>query len=167
MPDYSEALFLDVANPYGVETSNLIGRRSIVVSIADQMLRAYQGDELILETPVSTGLDPNSTEVGNFHVRIKRPSQTMSGFTSSTGEVVGTGSESTPDTAGLSTYEVEDVPNVMYFDFDAEALHGAYWHNNFGNKMSHGCVNLPLDVADFLYQWAPLGTAVTVIEDSL
>ena len=92
----------------------------------------------------------------------------MSGFTSNTGEVVGVGTDSTPDsTNGLSEYEVADVPNVMYFDFDAEALHGAYWHNNFGNKMSHGCVNLPLDVAAFLYQWAPLGTAVTVTEDSL
>jgi lipoprotein-anchoring transpeptidase ErfK/SrfK len=50
----------------------------------------------------------------------------------------------------------------MYFDSDAEALHGAYWHNNFGNPMSHGCVNLPLDFAHFLYGWAPLGTMVWV-----
>jgi lipoprotein-anchoring transpeptidase ErfK/SrfK len=167
LPDYSEALFVDSQNPFGVDTTNLIGRRSIVVSIADQTLRAYQGNELILETLVSTGLDPNKTETGNFHVRIKRPAQTMSGFTSSTGEVVGVGADGTPDAEGGSSYEVEDVPNVMYFNFDAEALHGAYWHENFGNKMSHGCVNLPLDVAEFLYDWAPLGTAVTVVEDSL
>ena len=48
----------------------------------------------------------------------------------------------------------------MYFDYDAEALHGAYWHNNFGTPMSHGCVNLPLDFATWLFDWAPLGTLV-------
>jgi lipoprotein-anchoring transpeptidase ErfK/SrfK len=60
-------------------------------------------------------------------------------------------------------YRVENVPNVMYFDNLGNALHGAYWHNNFGTPMSHGCVNLPLDVAAFLYGWAPIGTPVTVI----
>jgi lipoprotein-anchoring transpeptidase ErfK/SrfK len=50
----------------------------------------------------------------------------------------------------------------MYFNYDAEALHGAYWHNNFGTPMSHGCVNLPLDMATFLFNWAPLGTMVWV-----
>ena len=165
LPEYSESLFIEVANPYGVVTNELVGRRSIIVSISDQTLHAYQGKELILETLVSTGLEPNETEIGEFHVRIKRPSQTMSGFTSVTGEVVGVGSdqEGTPEDGG-STYEVEDVPNVMYFNYQAEALHGAYWHDNFGNRMSHGCVNLPLDVAAFLYEWAPLGTAITVVE---
>jgi lipoprotein-anchoring transpeptidase ErfK/SrfK len=167
LPEYSEALFINESNPFGVDALNLTGRRQIVVSISDQTLRAYQGDTLVLETLVSTGLDPNGTETGEFHVRIKRPSQTMSGFTSNTGEVVGVGANSTPDASGnLSSYEVEDVPNIMYFNFDAEALHGAYWHDNFGNKMSHGCVNLPLDVAAFLYQWAPLGTAVTVVDET-
>jgi len=168
LPDYSESLFIDTANPFGVDTHDLTGRRHIIVSIEDQTLKAYQGDQLVLETLVSTGLEPNHTEIGNFHVRIKRESQTMTGFTSSTGEVVSVGGNepsATPD-AGLTSYEVEDVPHVMYFDFDAEALHGAYWHNNFGNRMSHGCVNLPLDVASFLFEWAPLGTAVTVIEGS-
>jgi hypothetical protein len=167
MPDYAESLFIDLDNPYGIDTRDLPGRRHIVVSIEDQTLRAYQGDELVLETLVSTGIEPNHTEVGDFHVRIKKESQTMTGFTGATGEVVSVGENqpSTPE-SNLSAYEVKDVPNVMYFDFDAEALHGAYWHNNFGNRMSHGCVNLPLDVAAFLYEWAPLGTAVTVMEQS-
>ncbi|MBN9188735.1 MAG: L,D-transpeptidase, partial [Microbacterium sp.] len=42
------------------------------------------------------------------------------------------------------------------------ALHGAYWHHNFGHRMSHGCVNMPLDVAKFVYYWAPIGTDVRV-----
>ncbi|MBA3337243.1 MAG: L,D-transpeptidase, partial [Chloroflexia bacterium] len=122
---------------------------------------------LVLQSLVSTGKDPNGTEVGDFHVRIKELEETMSGFTDATGEVVGLGDEQSelkePD-ASEERYEVADVPHVMYINFDAEALHGAYWHDNFGEKMSHGCINLPLDVAAFLFSWAPLGTEVRVIE---
>ena len=66
--------------------------------------------------------------------------------------------------ARVSGDVVEDVPDVMYINMDAEALHGAYWHNNFGQRMSHGCINQPLEFADFLYGWAPLGTVVWVHE---
>ena len=65
-------------------------------------------------------------------------------------------------TQTANTYEVSDVPHVMYINYEAEALHGAYWHNNFGQKMSHGCVNQPLDVAAFMFDFAPLGTPVNV-----
>jgi lipoprotein-anchoring transpeptidase ErfK/SrfK len=51
----------------------------------------------------------------------------------------------------------------MYFTNEGHALHGTYWHNNFGTPMSHGCVNLPMDVAEWMYDWAPEGTAVTII----
>ena len=160
LPVYSESLFITTYNPYGIDTSFLPGRRSIVVDISDQTLTAWQGDQVILQTLISTGLSPNDTEIGAFHVRMKFPEQDMQGFTNSTGEVVSVG---TTEGTGQS-YSVTDVPNVLYINFDAEALHGAYWHNNFGQRMSHGCINLPLDVAAFIYQWAPLGTAVTVIE---
>ena len=60
-------------------------------------------------------------------------------------------------------YEVDDVPYVMYFTNEGHALHGTYWHNNFGTPMSHGCVNLPMDVAEWMFRWAPEGTAVTII----
>lgn len=160
LPEYAEYLFVTDYNPYGVDTTTLPGRRYIVVDISDQTLTAYQGDQVILQTLVSTGIEPNHTEIGAFHVRMKFPVQDMTGFTSSTGEVLSVG---TTEGEGIP-YDVKDVPNVMYINYDAEALHGAYWHNNFGNRMSHGCVNLPLDVATFLYEWAPLGTAVTVIQ---
>jgi lipoprotein-anchoring transpeptidase ErfK/SrfK len=64
---------------------------------------------------------------------------------------------------GGEYYNVPDVPNVMYFTNQGHALHGAYWHNNFGNPMSHGCVNLPLDVAAWMYDWAPMGMRVTIV----
>ena len=163
LPIYSEELFVTVPNPYGVDTTQLPGRRSITVDVSEQTLTAWQGDRIILQTLVSTGLPPNNTETGAFHVRIKFEQQDMQGFTSASGEVVAVGSEDS-QAAGGERYLVEDVPNVLYINFDAEALHGAYWHHNFGNRMSHGCINLPVNVSEFLYGWAPLGTAVTVQE---
>ena len=84
----------------------------------------------------------------------------MSGFTNSSGEVTAFGTVA-PD-RNSAFYEVPDVPDVMYFSVEAAALHGCYWHNNFGYPMSHGCVNLPLDVAAWMYGWAPLGTMVWI-----
>jgi lipoprotein-anchoring transpeptidase ErfK/SrfK len=58
-------------------------------------------------------------------------------------------------------YYLENVPYVMYF-FEDYALHGAYWHNNFGYQMSHGCVNLAPSDAGWLYSWSEYGTVVNV-----
>ncbi len=58
-------------------------------------------------------------------------------------------------------YYIKDVPHVMYF-YQAYAFHGAYWHNNFGSRASHGCVNLPLTSAEWLYNWAQVGTRVEI-----
>jgi lipoprotein-anchoring transpeptidase ErfK/SrfK len=49
----------------------------------------------------------------------------------------------------------------MYF-YSGYAIHGAYWHNNFGAPMSHGCVNMTPGEAQILYNWAPIGTEVYV-----
>jgi len=161
LPEYDESLFVTGANPNPIGDPGASGRRWIEINLTQQQLWIYQGDTPIMTTLVSTGLAPNLTAEGTFYVRIKFPKQDMEGFTSDSGEVVGFGGpEDTPD--GASYYEVKDVPNVMYFTQSAEALHGAYWHNNFGHPMSHGCVNLPLDVAKFMYGWTPLGTMVWV-----
>ena len=159
MPDYDESALVTAYNPAPTGADGE-GRRWLEVDVARQVIRAYQGQTVVMEAYVSTGLKPNETETGRFHVRIKRASEDMSGFTDSTGEVVS--NEDEADDPNDVSYEVADVPNVLYFNQEAEALHGAYWHNNFGNRMSHGCVNLPLDVAAFLFEWAPLGTEVWV-----
>lgn len=164
-PVFAESLFYNHANPQGVDPTVIPGRKRIDISISEQVMRVYQGDTLVLESFVSTGLDPNGTEVGPFHVRIKFEKQDMSGFTSDTGEVVGLGdADNVEGTQTANTYEVSDVPHVMYINYEAEALHGAYWHNNFGQKMSHGCINQPLDVAAFMFDFTPLGTPVNVYE---
>ena len=60
-------------------------------------------------------------------------------------------------------YNVPEVPNVMYFTDYGHAIHGTYWHNNFGVPMSHGCINLPLDVSDWMYQWLSVGARVEIM----
>ena len=169
LPLYEETLYWQAANPLPQGDPVVAsGARRIEISLDEQVLRAYQGETLVLTTLVSTGVDPNGTEEGHFRVRYKLPSQDMEGITDDSGEVVAVGAPTTPEAGETppagERYVVEDVPNVMYFNLEAEALHGAYWHTNFGHKMSHGCVNLPLDVAAFLYGWAPLGTEVWVHE---
>ena len=63
---------------------------------------------------------------------------------------------------GGEYYNVPDVPWVQYFTNYGHALHGTYWHNNFGAVMSHGCVNLPMDFAEWLYGWTSIGTRVEI-----
>jgi lipoprotein-anchoring transpeptidase ErfK/SrfK len=65
---------------------------------------------------------------------------------------------------GGESYNVPKVPDVLYFTNRGHAIHGTYWHENFGVPMSHGCINLPMDVADWMYAWAPLGMAVLIVE---
>ena len=119
-------------------------QKTIVISISHQMLWAYRGDQVVLSSSVSTGRAGFDTPVGSFAVLTKLPSQTMEGV------------------IGGEYYNVPDVPWVLYFTNSGQALHGTYWHSNFGTPMSHGCVNLPLDVAAWLHDWAPLGTRVLI-----
>lgn len=157
VPTYTEDLFVPPATPVTetAETDWSFGPgpqqgawKEIVVSISAQRMWAYEGEELLVTSLVSTGtgnVPETVTPLGFFSVLAKFEVQTMEG------------------TISEEYYRVEDVPNVMYFDDLGDALHGAYWHNNFGTPMSHGCVNLPLDIASWMYGWAPVGTAVTVI----
>ena len=124
-----------------------LGDREVVVSLAQQRLWAYEGEAAVLAPWISTGTaetPETATPVGQWRILVKLWSETMAG------------------TVNGQDYRVEDVPHVMYFTNEGHALHGAYWHSSFGTPMSHGCVNLPLDVAAWLYEWAPEGTPVTV-----
>jgi lipoprotein-anchoring transpeptidase ErfK/SrfK len=64
------------------------------------------------------------------------------------------------DMAGPGYY-LANVPYVMYF-YRGYSLHGTYWHDNFGQPMSHGCVNLPTPHAQWLFNWAQVGTMVNI-----
>ena len=145
LPVYSEELFTPppAATVSGVP-ADPNGEKWVLINITLQYLWAYQGDQVLWQGYVSTGLAKFATPTGSFRVLSKLESQTMEGV------------------IGGEYYNVPDVPDVMYFTDRGHALHGTYWHNNFGTPMSHGCVNLPMDVADWMYQWAPVGMRVEI-----
>jgi hypothetical protein len=163
MPADDENLFLTVPNPYPTEWDPAApGAKHLYVNLNQQRIDAYEGEHVVLSAPVSTGLWPNKTEYGNFRVRNKKQFEDMRGATDANGKVLWVVGDGGNPPAGSIPYGVSDVPNVLYINLQAEALHGAYWHNEFGQTRSHGCINLPLDVAKYLYDWAPLGTPVDV-----
>ena len=119
------------------------GARWIDVNLSTQTLTAYEGDVPVMTTAVSTGTYLYPTVTGQFSIYVRHQSQTMNGY------LLG------------YDYYLPDVPYVMYF-YRGFALHGTYWHNNFGTPMSHGCVNMPTDKAQWIYNWSDYGTLVNV-----
>jgi hypothetical protein len=117
-------------------------RRWIDVSIINQTMVLWEGDRPVYATLVSTGRDglgdPDttlSTPLGVFRVQQKHVTTTMD------------------SNVADNEFELRDVPWVMYFK-GGYALHGAYWHDDFGRPRSHGCVNLaPID-ARFVFEWS-------------
>ncbi len=113
----------------------------IEVDLSEQKLRAWEGDHMFLETLVSTGLPYFPTPTGEFHIWYKTRSTRMKG-----GE-------------GKYAYNLPNVPYTMFFEGSGipssrgYGLHGTYWHNDFGKVHSHGCVNLPTEIAKELYYW--------------
>jgi len=113
----------------------------IEIDLSEQKLKAWEGDSLFLETPVSTGLPWWPTPEGEFRIWIKLRFTKMEG-----GE-------------GRYYYYLPNVPYVMFFEgsgvpaWKGYGLHGTYWHNDFGTPRSHGCVNLPTPIAEKLFYW--------------
>lgn len=111
-------------------------KKWIHVHLPEQTLVAYEGDTPVLATLVSSGQEGFETPAGVYQVQHKYLSVTMNG----------------PD-PDEGFYEVEEVPWTMYY-FESFALHGAYWHNDFGKVRSHGCTNIPPADARWLYYWS-------------
>jgi hypothetical protein len=148
VPVYDEALFVPpIPVPdWGAAPPAPGGGRSVVVSLSQQALWAYEDGQVIRSTYVSTGTEKFRTPPGYFTVNTKVPEQDMEGV------------------LGGEYYNVPKVPDVLYFTNRGHAIHGTYWHENFGTPMSHGCINLPMDVAEWMYNWAQLGMAVVIVE---
>lgn len=108
----------------------------IEVSLDDQKVRAWEGNKLAMEFPISSGKWA-PTPKGTFNIWYKTRNQSMIGGSQTLG----------------TYYNLPNVPNNMFF-YQGYALHGAYWHNNFGQPMSHGCVNEPLASAAQIFEWA-------------
>ena len=124
--------------------------RWIQVDLFEQTLAAYDGNRLVYATLVSSGLDEWPTRPGLFHIYAKLLADRMRG---------------TYRADGSDFYSLEAVPWTMYYD-GARALHGEYWHDRLGFKRSHGCVNLAVLDARWLYDWAAKGTPVWVYDPS-
>ncbi len=128
----------------------------IDIEIATQTLVAYEGPKPIFATLVSTGTGQGSadtaTHKGTFRIWVKLLSSTMDNLESPNNQ------EARPATEG-ARYSMEDVPYVQFFD-KAIALHGVFWHDDFGHVHSHGCVNLaPRDAARLFAITSPRLTA--------
>lgn len=121
--------------------------RWISVDLYEQVVIAYEGDRPVFASLISSGMADWPTNEGLFHVYLRYPRTIMSG------------AEGQSD-----FYYLEEVPWTMYFDDDI-ALHGAYWHDGFGFRRSHGCVNMSVTDAHWLYFWADGEFDFTVAED--
>lgn len=111
----------------------------IDVNLTQQMVYAYEGDRLINSFVVSTGTWQHPTVTGDYRIYAKYRYTDMAG----------------------PGYYLPNVPYTMYF-YKGYALHGTYWHNNFGTPMSHGCINLSITDAAWLYEWSAVGTLVRI-----
>jgi hypothetical protein len=139
-------VFPDTKRPDGIPA----GVKWISVNLFEQSLAAYEGDRMVFATLVASGLPGFWTRPGVFRTYKKYDIQNMSGSF---------------EQDKSDYYYVGDVPWVMYFD-RARAIHGEYWHNNLGGRHSHGCVNVPVADGHWLYNWAPMGTWVSVFDPS-
>ncbi len=128
-----------LSHPRYAQQSKGGGGRWIEVDLSEQLLVAWNGKTKERVFWVSTGKRSTPTPTGTYFIQTKHRSARMRG----------------------TGYNIPDVPYTMYYSGNY-ALHGAYWHNSFGTRVSHGCVNLGVRQARWLYNWAPVGTKVVV-----
>ncbi len=115
------------------------GRRWIEINLSNQRLIAWEGGMPVYAVIISTGKASTPTPIGVFAIQTRHRSTRMQG----------------------ADYDVPDVPYTMYY-YGGYAIHGAYWHNRFGTPVSHGCINVAVDHARWLFYWAAVGTPVVV-----
>lgn len=131
----SVAVAKPTERPEGVEG------RWVAVDLYEQVLVAYENDTPVFATLIASGLPGWDTNEGVHEVWARVDVDRMAGATGA------------PD-----AYALESVPWVMYFD-GGISLHGTYWHDGFGYRRSHGCVNLSISDARYVFEWmqsAPL-----------
>lgn len=147
-PDSDGDLYLDgteVAASYDpLDKEPVILEKLIKVSLADQRLDYYFDGKLFDSFPISSGVASMPTPTGEFEILDKVPVKHYGG----------------------DGYNF-DYPNTkwnLHFttDYWRYYIHGAYWHDNFGQPMSHGCVNVAYEDMENLYWWAQYGTKLII-----
>ncbi len=133
---YIHGSYVRVVYPVQRPAEVAADERWVAVDLAQQVLSAYEGDQMVYATLVSTGRPPFFTPKGLNRVWIKLQTAGMEGGSDEKGDY----------------YYLQDVPWIMYFNKDV-GLHGAFWHDRFGYPSSHGCVNLSPRDAQWLFDW--------------
>jgi lipoprotein-anchoring transpeptidase ErfK/SrfK len=121
--------------------------KSLYADVTTDHLYAYQGCQLVNTFLTTDGRPGDTTPIGNFTIWDKTRLQTMTG----------------------PGYVQPDVPYINYFDHSGDAIHGNYWRpaSVFGvADTSHGCVGVQVPEAEWIYNWAPIGTPVITYLDS-
>jgi lipoprotein-anchoring transpeptidase ErfK/SrfK len=114
--------------------------RYVVVDISEQTLYMFENGQVVDKRLISSGDYAHPTNIGTFRVFKRVADECMNG----------------------PGYSLCNVLYTQYFNDEFEALHYAWWHNNFGNRMSHGCVNMDLDTSRKLWYWAPANMKVVI-----
>jgi lipoprotein-anchoring transpeptidase ErfK/SrfK len=122
-----------------MQNLKLSSDRWIEIDLSSQRLFAWEGGIQVYAVVISTGKSSTPTPTGIFSVQSRYRETRMQG----------------------EDYDVPDVPYAMFYS-GGYAIHGAYWHNSFGTPVSHGCVNVAVDHARWLYNWSKAGTPIVV-----
>lgn len=129
----------------GLEAPSQYGK-AIVISLSRQTLYAFEHGQLVNSFYISSGVAKYPSPIGTFAIYSKFSSQRMRG---------------TYADAPWDNYDIPNVPWISYFT-GPYSIHAAFWHNNFGRPMSHGCINASIPNSYWVYSWAPIGTPVIV-----
>jgi len=125
-----------VAQVQPIKRPEGVSNKWFAVDLYEQTLIAYENDKAVFATLISSGLPKWSTLEGSFKIWDRHVDVKMSGASGQ------------PD-----FYFLPQVPWVMYFNKEEQALHGAYWHDGFGFRRSHGCVNMSMTDAAWAFNW--------------
>lgn len=138
-------MFMVIMCAFFLTNPAFAGEKKIVINLTNQQLLAYDNNQLIYSFPISSG-KWYPTPTGTFKPWAKLPLTRMAGGSRALG----------------TYYNLPNVPYVVYF-YKGYAIHGAYWHSNFGHPMSHGCVNVSVENAKLLYNFIDYNTPIVIL----
>jgi hypothetical protein len=128
-----------------------VGNKRLEISNTDQSLTCYEGDDIVFTTPIAGGTGGSlATPTGDFCVILKQGSRHMANAPYP--------GQPPEERATADIFDLPGIPGNIFFTLRGHAIHGAYWHNDFGIRRSHGCVNVSMYAARWLYRWVhPIG----------
>jgi hypothetical protein len=148
--EWMEHRFLGIVFNKPTPPQGVTNNRWIEVNLYEQVLTVYDQGKMVFATLISTGVEPFYTQPGTFQIYKKVDHEYMTGAF---------------EADRSDYYYLEEVPFIMYYD-QSRALHGAYWNTFYGYQRSHGCINLSVGDAHWLYDWVNEGDTVYVWDPS-